>query len=77
MVVFGGAEFILFWHVRIALLVFFSVVQLLEGRVCSFEQVSGHRVILEHKRYHGLGMDALVTPCSWKTTVILVRAWML
>ena len=61
MVLFGGAEFMLFWHVRIALLVFFSVAQLLEGRFCCVEQVFGHRVILEHKRYHGLGMDALVT----------------
>ena len=27
---------------------------------------SGHRMLFEHERYHGLGMDALVTVCSCK-----------
>ena len=38
---------------------------------------SGHRMLLEHERYHGLGMDALVTVCSWNTNVIMVWAWTL
>ena len=38
---------------------------------------SCHRVLLEHERNSGLGMDALVTECSWNTNGILVWAWML
>ena len=38
---------------------------------------SGHRMLFEHERYHGLDMDALVTVCSWNTNVIMVWAWML
>ena len=38
---------------------------------------SGHRMLLEHDRNHGLGMDALFTVCSWNTTGIMVWAWML
>ena len=38
---------------------------------------SGERMLLEHERYHGLGMDALVSVCSWNTNVIMVWAWML
>ena len=34
-------------------------------------------MLWEHLRYHGLGMDALVSVCSWHTNVIMVRAWML
>ena len=35
-------------------------------------------MLLEHERYYGLGMDALlVTVCSWSTNVIMVWAWML
>ena len=34
-------------------------------------------VLLEHERYYGLGMDALMTACSWRTNVIMVWAWML
>ena len=30
---------------------------------------SGHRMLLEHERYYGLGMDALVILCSWNTNV--------
>ena len=38
---------------------------------------SGHRMLLEHERYHGLGMDALVTVCSWNMNVMMVWARML
>ena len=34
-------------------------------------------MLSEHERYHGLGMDALATVCSWNTNVIMVWAWML
>ena len=37
----------------------------------------GNRMLLEHERYHGLGMGALPTVCSWNTNVIMVWAWML
>ena len=30
---------------------------------------SGHRMLLEHERYYGLGMDALLIVCSWNTKV--------
>ena len=36
---------------------------------------SGNRMLLEHERYHGLGMDALATICSWNANVIMVWAW--
>ena len=35
---------------------------------------SGHRMRLEHERNYGLGMDALVTVCSWNTNGIMVSA---
>ena len=35
------------------------------------------RMLLEHERYYGLGMDALRPVCSWNTNVIMVWAWML
>ena len=38
---------------------------------------SGHRMLLEHERYYDLGMDALVTVCSWNTNVVIMWAWML
>ena len=38
---------------------------------------SGHRMLLEHRHYYGLGMDALVIVCSWNTNIIMVWAWML
>ena len=38
---------------------------------------SGHRMLLEHERNYGLGMDALVTVCTWNTNVIMVWAWIL
>ena len=36
---------------------------------------SGNRMLLEHERYHGLGMHALATVCSRNTNVIMVWAW--
>ena len=38
---------------------------------------SDHRMILEHERHHDLGMDALVTVCSWNTNEIMLWTWML
>ena len=38
---------------------------------------SGHRMLLEHERDYALGMDALVTVCSWNTNEIMLWAWML
>ena len=35
----------------------------------------GNPVLLEHERYHGLGMAALATLCSWNTNVIMLWAW--
>ena len=40
-------------------------------------ECSGHRMLLEHERCYGLGMDALVTVCSWNTSVVMVWAWLL
>ena len=37
---------------------------------------SGERMLLVHECYYGLGMDALVSLCSWNTKVIMVWAWM-
>ena len=34
-------------------------------------------MLLEHERNYGLGMDALVTVCSWNTNGIIVWHWML
>ena len=34
-------------------------------------------MLLEHERNYGLGMDALVSGCSWNTNGIMVSAWML
>ena len=38
---------------------------------------SGRRMLLEHERNFGFGMDALVAVCAWNTNGIMVRAWML
>ena len=38
---------------------------------------SGHRMLLEHERYYGVGMDALVIVCPWNRNGIMVWAWML
>ena len=35
------------------------------------------RMLLEHERNYGLGMDALVSVCSWNTSGIMVWPWML
>ena len=40
-------------------------------------ECSGRRMLLEHERYYGLGMDALVIVCSWNRQGIMVWAWML
>ena len=37
----------------------------------------GDRLLLEHDRDSGLGMDALVTVRSWNTDVFMVLSWML
>ena len=37
---------------------------------------TGIRMLWEHERYYGLGMDALVNVCSRNTKVIMVWAWM-
>ena len=39
-------------------------------------ECTGHRVLVDHEHYYGLGMDALVTVCSWTTNVIMVWTWM-
>ena len=38
---------------------------------------SGGRMLLEHERNYGSGIDALVRVCSWNTHGIMVWAWML
>ena len=38
---------------------------------------SGCRMLLEPARNYGLGMDALVSVCSWNLHVLMVWAWML
>ena len=34
-------------------------------------------MLLKHERNNGLGMDALVSGCSWNTNGIMDLAWML
>ena len=41
------------------------------GHACS-----GYRMLWEHGRYYGLGMDALVILCSWNMNVMTAWAWM-
>ena len=48
-----------------------------QAESCFGHGCSGHRMLLEHKRNYGLGMDALVTVCSWNTSKITVSTWML
>ena len=38
---------------------------------------SGHRMLSEHERNYGLGMNALVSVCSFNTNGIMLWAWML
>ena len=40
------------------------------------QRCTGHRVLVDHERYHGLGMDALATVFSWTTNVIMIWACM-
>ena len=40
------------------------------------QECTGHRALVDHERYYGLGMDAPVTVCSWTTNVIMVWARM-
>ena len=48
------------------------------GRLLRFGHgCSDHRMLLEHERNYGLGMDALVIVCSWNTNGIMVWACML
>ena len=42
------------------------------GHGCSVD-----RMLLEHERNYGLGMDTLVSVCSWNMNVIMVWAWTL
>ena len=37
---------------------------------------NGYRMLLEHEGDYGLGMDAMVTVCSWSTKEIMAWAWM-
>ena len=45
--------------------------------LCFGHGCSGQRMLLEHERNYVLGMDALVSVCSWNTNGIMVWAWML
>ena len=45
--------------------------------ICFGHGCSGHGMLLEHERIYALGMDALVTVCSWNTNGIMLSAWML
>ena len=45
--------------------------------LCLGHGCSGHRMLLAHERIYALGMDALVTVCSWNTNGIMLWAWML
>ena len=45
--------------------------------LCFGHGCSGHRMLLEHQRKYVLGMDALVTVCSWNTNGIMLWARML
>ena len=37
----------------------------------------GNRMLLEHERDYGFGMDVkVITVCSWNTKEIMVWAWM-
>ena len=42
-----------------------------------WHECSGQRMLLKHERNYGLGMDALVSVCSWNPSAIMVLAWML
>ena len=38
---------------------------------------SRERMHLEHERTYGLGMDSLVSVCTWNTNGLMVWAWIL
>ena len=38
---------------------------------------SGHRMLVKHEQNYDLGMDALVTVCSWNKNEIMLWTWML
>ena len=44
---------------------------------CFGHGCSANRMLLEHERYHALGMGAVPTVCSRNTNVIMLWAWML
>ena len=48
-----------------------------ESAFAGTEGTHTDHMLLEHERYEGLGLDALVTVCCWNTNVIMVWAWML
>ena len=45
--------------------------------LCFGHGCSGDRMLLEQNHYCALGMDALVTVCSWNRIIIVLWAWML
>ena len=50
---------------------------LFKGRLAEVSDFLGvSRMLLEHERDYGLGMDVMVTLCSWNTNEIMVWAWM-
>ena len=34
-------------------------------------------MLLEHEQNYGLGMDSLVSVCTWNTNITVVWAWIL
>ena len=46
-------------------------VELWFGHACS-----GERMLLKHRWNYGLGMDVLVSVCSWNANGFMVWAWM-
>ena len=45
--------------------------------LCFGHGCSGERMLSKHELCYDLGMDALVTACSWNTNGIMFWAWML
>ena len=46
-------------------------------RLCFGHRCAGHHILLEYERDYALGMDALVTVCSWNTNEIMLWARLL
>ena len=42
--------------------------------LCFGHGCSGDRMLLQREPYHVLGMDAVVSVCSWNTNLIVLRA---